>query len=233
MKKLNIIGALVLLCAAFIAFKTKENSINPTRNFTNNTAGIKTVVVLGNSIVQHAPNKNLGWNGNWGMAASTEDKDFVHLLIKDIKAKNPKVVVKYANVTNFERNYTTYDLAQLDEFKNADMLILKLSENVPTPTAVSDNFVLHYDKLVKYLAPKDKQIKVIMDGFFNKPVVNGLVKSYAEQNKYPFVQISDLSSNPEATAKGLFENKDVANHPSDYGMSQIEKRLWEVISNYF
>jgi hypothetical protein len=72
-----------------------------------------------------------------------------------------------------------------------------------------------------------------MDGFFNKPLVNGLVKTYATQNKYPFVQISDLSANPEATAKGLFENKDVANHPSDLGMSLIEKRLWDTISKYF
>ena len=194
---------------------------------------IKTVVVLGNSIVKHEPNTTLGWTGNWGMAASSEDKDFVHLLIKDIQLKNPTVVIKFRNIATFEGSYSTYDLSQLDDLKNPDLLIVKLSENVDDATAVKNNFITYYDKLIKYLAPQDKQIKIITDGFFNKPVVNALVKDYASKNSYPFVQISDLSIYPSATAAGLFANSGVAKHPSDQGMALIEQRIWEKISKYF
>ena len=42
----------------------------------------KRLLIVGNSITRHAPSAKLGWFGDWGMAASTKENDFVHVLEK-------------------------------------------------------------------------------------------------------------------------------------------------------
>src|SRR6478736_813612 len=38
------------------------------------------ILFLGNSITLHGPSPSIGWTGNWGMAASTESRDYAHVL---------------------------------------------------------------------------------------------------------------------------------------------------------
>lgn len=45
---------------------------------------IGSVTIFGNSIVAHDPAPDIGWTGDWGMAASCRDSDFVHILKKEI-----------------------------------------------------------------------------------------------------------------------------------------------------
>jgi hypothetical protein len=202
-------------------------------NLINNINKIKTVVILGNSIVLHSPKADIGWYGNWGMAASIRDSDFVHLLIRDIHQKDPSVVVKFKNIADFERDFATYPLSNLDSLRNPDMLIMKISENVNDLKAPDDNFIYWYDKLIKYIDPKDKSVKVIGDGFFDKKNVNRLIKDYALKNRYSFVATADLSKDTTNTAKGKFEHKGVAAHPSDKGMRMIEEKIWDNVKDYF
>ena len=75
--------------------------------FISNSQGVKhnkinKVLILGNSIVAHDPEPDIGWAGNWGMAASISDSDFVHVLTRKIQAANRYVVVKSWNIAVFE-----------------------------------------------------------------------------------------------------------------------------------
>ncbi len=70
------------------------------------------ILFLGNSITKHGPKADIGWTGNWGMAASAEDKDYVNLVTKGIAALSttpPQTLVQ--NIAEFERTYATYDLS--------------------------------------------------------------------------------------------------------------------------
>ena len=46
------------------------------------------LLFLGNSITQHGPKPEIGWTGNWGMAASALDKDYVHVLAARVESSN-------------------------------------------------------------------------------------------------------------------------------------------------
>jgi len=199
----------------------------------HDTCKVKTVLVLGNSIVHHPPKPEIGWYGDWGMSASVQDSDFVHLLIRDIHQKDPSVVVKFRNIADFERDFDLYPLSNLDSLREPDMLILKISENVNDKKALEKNFISYYNKLIKYISPKKQSIKIIVDGFWVKEDVNRLIKQYALKNKCPFVRISDLSKDTTNTAKGIFSHAGVAAHPSDKGMRIIEQKIWHVIKHYF
>lgn len=48
---------------------------------------IKKVMIIGNSIMRHGAAPQLGWNSDWGMAATSRDKDYAHLLHIDKKQK--------------------------------------------------------------------------------------------------------------------------------------------------
>ena len=66
------------------------------------------ILFLGNSITLHGPSESIGWTGNWGMAASAEEKDYVHLVVQALtepSAAPPKYMVR--NIADFERQFAT------------------------------------------------------------------------------------------------------------------------------
>lgn len=220
----------LLLIVAFPSYKCEAKS---TEGRFTKRGKIKTVLILGNSIVCHSPKPEIGWYGDWGMAASVIDSDFVHLLIRDIHQIDPLVEIKFKNIADFERGFDTYPLSNLDSLKNPDMLILKIAENMNDEKALQDNFIKYYDSLIKYICPDNQSVKIIVDGFWAKKNVNRLIEEYASKKKYPFVTIKDLSKDSTNMAIGKYENKGIASHPSDKGMRIIEQRIWSAVNEYF
>jgi hypothetical protein len=196
---------------------------------------IKKVLILGNSIVAHDPSPAIGWNASWGMAASVADSDFVSVLTSHIHLKQKDAEVRRQNISVFENYYTDYDLTQLKPFRDIqpDMLIIKIAENVKDSTAIANDFIGHYRKLIDYLDPDNKAIKVLVDGFWTNHHVNGIVKQLAEERGYDFVPISGLSADKTNMALGKFEHVGVASHPSDKGMRLIAGAIWNTIFKYF
>ncbi|MCG2615239.1 SGNH/GDSL hydrolase family protein [Terrimonas sp. NA20] len=196
---------------------------------------IQKVLILGNSIVAHDPSPAIGWNASWGMAASVADSDFVSILTKHIHLERKKAVVKRQNISVFENFYPTYDLTQLKPFREMkpDLLIIKIAENVKDSSAVSNDFAGYYKKLIDYLDPENKAIKVLVDGFWTNHHVNGIVKDLAKDRGYDFVSIAGLSADKTNMAIGQFEHEGVASHPSDKGMRLIAEAIWNTIDKYF
>ncbi len=84
------------------------------------------LLILGNSIVRHSPRQEVGWNGDWGMAASVADSDFVHRIMNSIKINSINYKTSFLNIANFETGYFNYDLNKLDSLKNSNVVIIKI-----------------------------------------------------------------------------------------------------------
>ncbi|MHB0956636.1 MAG: outer membrane protein assembly factor BamB family protein [Pirellulaceae bacterium] len=195
------------------------------------------VLFLGNSITLHGPAEHLGWSGNWGMAASQADKDYVHLLIarlKDAAQGEPQVMV--SNVADFERQYATFDVAtglrKAIELE-ADVILIAVGENVPalaTPddqTAYQNAFV----KLLTALRRTPQQVIFVRSTFWAEPIRNQCMAAACRQTGDVFIDLSGLDSDEGNFARSErdFEHAGVAGHPGDKGMQAIADGIWRAI----
>lgn len=223
-KEMNSIFLLLLASILSLSCTTEQES--QTKN------QVKKILILGNSIVEHPASPAIGWNHDWGMAASAKDSDFVHRLEVLIHTVNPSIQVDWKSISAFERNYDNYDLSELSGYRDFDMIILKISENVKHAQGMEKSFLNHYNLLVNYLNPNGSSVVIISEGFWPTPV-NEIIKRYAQKKDFPFIRLSDLFSDDESnSAKGMFEHEGVSNHPSDKGMRNIATRIWEVVKAY-
>lgn len=192
-------------------------------------AGFRKVLFLGNSITKHGPKADIDWSGNWGMAASAESKDYVHLVTKALGEKfgtKPEVMVK--NIADFERAYAGYDVAgkmkEAFEF-GADLIILAIGENVPALKTADDKarFKASVDQLLKGLKATKQPTIVVRSCFWADQAKDEVLQQACREAGGLFVDIGRLSKNQDnfARSERPFKNPGVANHPGDRGMQAI------------
>lgn len=195
------------------------------------------ILFLGNSLTLHAPAPHIGWTSNWGMAASAEEKDFVHLLTKDIARiadKSPRIMIR--NIGDFERTHATFDVTQAfaaeREF-NADLIIVAIGENVPDPTTdeARAKFAAAMTRLLNELKGDGHPTIFVRSSFWANPVKDEIMRRAAEDAKLTFVEISKLGSDPSnaASSERKFDHPGVAAHPGDKGMQALADALLAAI----
>ncbi len=146
-------GDSLLVCmSGNITARTRYyNSVSKTVN-KSFVLSYQRVLIVGNSITKHGPAPEMGWQGNWGMAASVADSDYVHLLTKDLKVRNPSTEIKVMSGVPFEQTYADFDLNQFDESVNfkPDLIIMRIAEN--TNVGNEAVFKEKYEKLIDRLS---------------------------------------------------------------------------------
>ncbi len=189
------------------------------------------ILILGNSITYSPANPSIGWNGNWGMAASAPEKDYVHLLTAKFKEQGANAIVNAKNIAAFEVNYATYDFdTELKTYHDLkpDLLILRIGENVPS-TFDSVVFAKRYQALIAYFKADNVQLKVLAVGSFwsqpNKDFINNIMVRYT-----PYISLASLSTNNSNFAFDMQNVSDgVKQHPGDKGMQGIADIIWEKV----
>ena len=200
-----------------ISFETTEN------------ADIK-LLFLGNSITRHGKAENLGWCGDWGMAASSKENDYVHKLISKFCQKGIKVSVCIANLSDWERtrNMDSLFTKYLSALRfNADYVIVRLGENA-CPDKYLSEFELCYGELTDLFSRNGAKI-VLTDLFWEYEPFDNFVAELAKARGYAFAEIHDLGNDDEMKAIGKFSHNGVAVHPGDKGMAEIAERIFRVL----
>lgn len=198
------------------------------------------ILFLGNSITRHGPKADIGWTGNWGMAASALEKDYVHVLASAMARRAglaPETLVE--NIADFERKPEAFDypvrLAKARAFR-PDIIILAIAENVPAlkTDAAKAAFADHVKKLLaalKELAAPGGAIYV-RSSFWPDAAKDGILQKAAAEAGATFVDISAVGKDPANRAKSerpTITHEGVGAHPGDQGMEAIADALLKAI----
>lgn len=215
---------LILLIACFVSQTFAQTSF-------------KKVLFLGNSITKHGPKAELDWSGNWGMAASAEAKDYVHVFTTSLTQKQgsaPEILVK--NIADFERAHQGYDFAkklkEAIDFQ-ADLIVLAISENVPalkTPEAKTQ-FQADVTALLKSIQGNHRPTILVRSCFWADAAKDGALRGACDAVSGVYVDISALGKDKKSFARSErpFKHAGVANHPGDKGMAAIAGALLKAL----
>ena len=195
--------------------------------YNNENSKLK-ILFVGNSITKHAPKPSIGWTNDCGMAASSIEHDYVHIIIKRIMEQYDKnVSFAIAQVAEYERTFFNCEpecsYKEIKDF-DADIIITFYGANVTKDYDTMENppktFAEAYEDMRNYLVGSNTSVYHSM-GFYIRPVLDAEKRSVAQKYGEPFIDISDIRSLPET--HGLF------NHPNDLGMQMIADRFFEAI----
>jgi hypothetical protein len=198
------------------------------------SSGKKKVLIYGNSIALHRPAEHLGWKGEWGMAASSREKDFAHLVIEGLEKEcGESVDFRIRNLALIERNYTKdireYEDILSDIKYNPDYVVIAIGENVPH---LDKKGAKEYTKMLISLASaftkSPKRPRVVMRSpFWKNKVKAECTEKAAKVAGAIYVDAGHLGEKDENKAIGLFSHRGVAAHPGDLGMRRLADLILE------
>ena len=241
--KVNLMNHVLIAASLLLTTITSSARLSaadaPTAKPMIGRLAVSKVLFLGNSITLHGPSPAIGWTGEWGMAASVKEKDYVHLLTADIaKSTGSSPEIRVRNIADFERGYDTFDIEK--EFRDdlefkADIIILAIGENVAE--LAGDDAKANYGKAFSRLLPipnQQGQSTIFVRGcFWKNETKDAIMRKAAADAGATFVDIKELGGDESNAARSerTIEHAGVAGHPGDKGMRAIADAIFLAIQN--
>ena len=219
------------------SFKVTDNDVSAVgqmRNsnkvyFLGNPEAKRRLLIVGNSITRHGPLAEIGWEKDWGMAASCPERDYVHVLCSRL-LEMEDVFVMVRQFAEWERDYLLEGVPACyveEQAFGADEIIYRLGENVKPLQSDEEEavFAEALDAFIRQINPKGGKV-YFTTCFWRNTRVDGAIRTVAERMQMPLVDIGPLGDYDENMAIGLFEHQGVAHHPGDLGMQRIADMLY-------
>ena len=189
------------------------------------------ILFLGNSITLHSPAPDIGWTGNWGMAASSEENDYVHRLESMLAAAGYNPIIRIRNVAEFERDPAgiSSDYFDDDLAFAPDVVILRICEN--NPAEKQEAFAAAYEELICRFRTNTDCTVIAVGPFWENNDMERLLRDAADRGGAVWLSLSSLHGDLTYQAVGQFEHSGVASHPSDKGMQAIAEIIFEGMKN--
>ncbi len=203
--------------------------------FPAETTVYQKLLVVGDSITHHSPSASLGWEGDWGMAASSKDRDYVHLFLARLTARqgNPPSILIMAE----GGGTLAAQVAQKDKMTafGADLAIVQMGENDHDASEAS--FEKPYEEILDAIRRGNPSVTLLCLGVWSPP--NGtvdkdeFVQAACRHAGALFVGLNGIDTDPLASAgtEHCFTNPGVNWHPGDEGMQKYADALWAALTD--
>lgn len=178
------------------------------------------LVVIGNSITLHGPNPEIGWYGNWGMAASAAEKDYAHLSAAALGG-----VLVIPDHADFERSPDSSIAAipaAVAGVTPESLVVVQLGDNV----ADASGFRRAYGQLLDAISHRAGSL-ICLSTWWRNAELDGMIEVECSAHGGAYVFIGDIYSdpaNPDQQAP-LYWHGGVNAHPHDWGMARIAGRV--------
>lgn len=198
--------------------------------FTSYAAGVNIFAVfIGNSITRHGPAPTIGWTGNWGMAASAAEKDYVQQVAQQLAIKS----IRSFNIYPLEAapKGTRLQNSMLAMARQSQLLVIQLGDNVKQSNA--SYFSSVYSKLLVDAKPA-QGLLICLSTWYQNAAIDAIIKQKCEHVGGIYVQIGDIHHNPYFTAINQdLKHAGVSSHPGNAGMAEIAKRISTTFKEHY
>lgn len=198
----------------------------------------KNIVFIGNSLIEGFNDQSFG---SYGMAATVYSNDFCELVMKEIRKRDDSARYTRCSGSSFEQNLFT-DEASFDNMtsripKDADLIIIRLGENVRNVSSIQTAFIA----LIKYLKKTFTQSTIVMtstvlnySSAYNEPL-----KAAAVSEDIKYIDIDGSNYNTEMIGisrmyyqQGAFKPSYFAiqTHSNDFGFLKIANAILAAIN---
>ncbi len=217
-----------------VSAKGQMRNTDSLRCFGNPGAKTK-ILIVGNSITRHGPLASINWLHDWGMAASEEEKDYVHCLMHSWNARGLDycLCVKQLSAWEVMLNEQNVDLSVCDEARafGADIVIFRLAENIGGNIDRAF-FREKLEEFLDYINPRGGKV-ILTTPFWANPTVEEEIRDLAQVRGYALADLVPLGARDDMKAYGLFTHDGVCAHPGDKGMRAIASAIDEVFCAVF
>lgn len=166
---------------------------------------------VGDSLTLHGSLRG-AWDVASGMAASSPEKDFVHLVVAGIQRTIDQPVEALYNNGGNGKIREMLEYLQVKRF-DPDLVIIQGGEN--------DKSLRYYPQLLDHFSCP----RIVLGDWYSKDksdYVEGLCKT----RNLPFVSLYDIASDKRNSGwGGPYNRKDVATHPNDSGHAAIAEAI--------
>ncbi|MEJ0000611.1 MAG: SGNH/GDSL hydrolase family protein [Verrucomicrobiota bacterium] len=194
------------------------------------------MVVVGDSITKHGPTPSINWSGNWGMAASSEEQDYVHLIQARLAAaqqgKAPQLMVvgggggKLGDKVGLLPGVTAF---------GADLGIVQMGEN-DNQDITADGFQKAYERIIQAILAGNPKARVFCFGVWTPPngsaTKDAFIQAACRDTGATFVSLEEANADPQnrAGAEHRFTHPGVNWHPGDKGMQAYADAFWTALT---
>jgi hypothetical protein len=191
------------------------------------TDGIR-IAIIGNSITSHAIKPSVGWTHVSGMAASSIQQDYAHLLLAKIGAKPSESYVRNFYPFETDANGAAANIASLTPVMAdaPDTVVIELGDNVSARSPV--NLFAFNDRYAQLIA-KVKPAKNLfcLSTWWGSKYADWIIERQCKAGGGKYVYIGDIYPDQVASAPAPhFAEAGVEKHPKDVAMQRIAYRLW-------
>lgn len=193
---------------------------------------VEKAIFIGDSITQHGPSvEKLGWHGDYGMAASAQARDYVHVFtarLTEDQGSEPEIEI-------YARGGGTLpgQLKFLKDFKQsgAQIAVVQMGENDKL-TGDGAAFLRDYERILEAIRSGNPDCRIFCFSVWAPPrgnkVKDDMIRQACQKYDATFVSLQTAYSNPinQAASEKRFSHPGVNWHPGDRGMQAMADALW-------